>query len=438
MARTRHWLLVLLGVAILGPLAAAAPSGPAPPALTLTASPVASPNGDGVNDTVVIAIALPEPSLITVTVEGRGETVATLAASVPAQAGTVRLTWDGRRAEGGRAPDGSYAIEATAVGAAGGAESTAQADVRIDTKPPAVRWITLRERPGAGPLQARYRVVDAAASVELALVARDRSGRQWVSASRRQPPGSHAEPWPLRRAGGSRIPPGAYGVALRATDDAGNASTSKARSVLVEYPVTAHVMRRVAGAGRLVALTFDDCNDGPAWTSILETLQARHVQASFFCLGPEIGRHAAQARRTLRDGHTVGNHSWTHAYLPARSYSEVQSELDRATETWWRLAKTAPQPYFRPAYGALSPTVLAAAGSRGYSRVVLWDVDPQDWRRPGVAAIVERATGPARAGSIVLLHVLPQTAAALPSIIARLRGDGLRPVSLDSLLAAAR
>jgi peptidoglycan/xylan/chitin deacetylase (PgdA/CDA1 family) len=115
----------------------------------------------------------------------------------------------------------------------------------------------------------------------------------------------------------------------------------------------------------------------------------------------------------------------------------VRGELTRAEGPWWRLAHAAPVPYFRPPYGALGPAALGAVGAAGYRRTVLWDVDPQDWRRPGAAVIAERAAGPARAGSIVLLHVIAQTADALPAIITRLEGKGLRPVGLDELFRAA-
>jgi peptidoglycan/xylan/chitin deacetylase (PgdA/CDA1 family) len=56
---------------------------------------------------------------------------------------------------------------------------------------------------------------------------------------------------------------------------------------------------------------------------------------------------------------------------------------------------------------------------------VLWSVDPQDWRRPGVRAIVANVLDHAHAGSIVIMHdgggSRDQTVAALPAII-----DGLR------------
>jgi peptidoglycan/xylan/chitin deacetylase (PgdA/CDA1 family) len=432
----RRLLLVLVAFGVLAGPALAAGEPPAV-AVAVSASAAASPNGDGVKDTVAVAVTLPSAAVLTVTVERAGAVVAKLADSLAAEAGTLQLAWDGRDAQGARVADGPYEVAARMV-TAEGAESTARADVRIDTKPPAVRWLSLGAQPGAGPLRGRYLLADAAPSLTVALVLRNRAGQQWSSARRSRAPGQHAEPWPLRGPGGGKLASGVYRAAIRATDDAENASVSAARPVLVQRPVAARTIRRVDGAAGLVALTFDDCTDGAAWTSILGTLRSRRAGGTFFCLAPEVRRHAAQARRTLREGHAIGNHGSEHFFLPSHSFAEVQREADRGTQVWWQLARTAPLPYYRPAYGALSPTALAAIGSRGYSRVMLWDVDPQDWRRPGSAAIVERVTTAARAGSVILLHVLPQTAAALPAIVSGLRSRGLHPVTLDRLFAAGR
>ena len=98
-------------------------------------------------------------------------------------------------------------------------------------------------------------------------------------------------------------------------------------------------------------------------------------------------------------------------------------------------AHVAPTPFFRPPYGAYTPTTVAAAGAAGYGAVVLWDVDPYDWQRPGVAAIVDRVVAPTRPGAIVLMHTLPETAAALPTIIAELRARGYGFMTIPQLAA---
>ena len=65
---------------------------------------------------------------------------------------------------------------------------------------------------------------------------------------------------------------------------------------------------------------------------------------------------------------------------------------------------------------------------------MLWSIDTRDWERPGSATIATRVLSSARAGSIVLMHVLPQTAAELPRILAELERKHLRPATLDQLL----
>jgi peptidoglycan-N-acetylglucosamine deacetylase len=102
-------------------------------------------------------------------------------------------------------------------------------------------------------------------------------------------------------------------------------------------------------------------------------------------------------------------------------------------EGWRRLGASA-APYFRPPYGSYDRTAISAAGRAGYSFVVLWSVDTRDWERPGSATIANRVLSSARPGSIVLMHVLPQTAAALPRILAGLERKHLRPATLDQLL----
>jgi peptidoglycan/xylan/chitin deacetylase (PgdA/CDA1 family) len=94
-------------------------------------------------------------------------------------------------------------------------------------------------------------------------------------------------------------------------------------------------------------------------------------------------------------------------------------------------------PYFRPPYGAYDSTTLAAAGRLGFQRTMLWDVDPQDWRRPGAGAIAAKVLGSVHPGAIVVLHVQSQTAEALRTILAGLRRKHLVQSSLPELFAAA-
>lgn len=242
--------------------------------------------------------------------------------------------------------------------------------------------------------------------------------------------------WDGRNATGFRVENGVYRAQLVAVDADGRRRETQYRIFRVERPVRARTIYRVEGAGRRIALTFDDCNFAGAWRDILATLAKRDLLATFFCLGLDVQRFPVAARRTLAAGHTIGSHSFRHpdlAYVPS---GVIRSELDLTARAWWGVARATPAPYLRPPYGDFDAQVLEIAGDLGYAACVLWDVDPSDYRRPGAGVIASRVLGAVRPGSIVLLHVLPQTAEALPAILRGLRERHLHPVSLAELLDA--
>jgi peptidoglycan-N-acetylglucosamine deacetylase len=196
----------------------------------------------------------------------------------------------------------------------------------------------------------------------------------------------------------------------------------------------AQVVSRTAGAGGRVALTFDDCNSARAWKQILDVLRDHGLRAGFFPSGIRVEEFPALARRTVAEHHTVGSHGMNHRKLVDLSPNEMQTELLGDRSAWHRVAPSARLMCFRPAYGAYDPTVLAAAWSAGYRATVLWDVDPEDWTRPGGPELSRRIRTKVRTGSIVVLHAIDETAEALPEIIRSLRDKSLQPVALSNLI----
>lgn len=80
----------------------------------------------------------------------------------------------------------------------------------------------------------------------------------------------------------------------------------------------------------------------------------------------------------------------------------------------------------------MNDTVRAAAAAAGQEAVMMWTVDPQDWRHQGRTAITSHVVSHSTSGSIILLHdaTSSETAAAVPGIVSGLRGKGLRFVTL--------
>lgn len=194
--------------------------------------------------------------------------------------------------------------------------------------------------------------------------------------------------------------------------------------------------------GRRVALTFDDGPD-PRWTpEIAVVLRRERVPATFFVLGSEAARHPDILRLLVRDGHELGNHTFTHVALTggARWERRLQLDLTEAviagiTGRYTRLV--------RPPYSA-TPSAVTPADERALAGlagqrylIVLADYDSEDWRRRGVAATVRHASPPGTAGGIVMFHDgggdRSQTVAALADLIPRLRERGFRFVTVSEL-----
>lgn len=181
----------------------------------------------------------------------------------------------------------------------------------------------------------------------------------------------------------------------------------------------------------VIGLTFDDGPNPAATRQVLDILAARGVTATFFMVGSWVERYPALAREVAERGHQIANHSWSHAFLSRIGGDQLASELDRTNDVIRRATGQSPS-CVRPPYGDVNANVLAAITGR-WQQPVLWNTDIKDYKRPGVAAIAQRAIDQARPGAILLLHdgggPRDQTVAALPIIIDTLQARGYRFVT---------
>lgn len=205
--------------------------------------------------------------------------------------------------------------------------------------------------------------------------------------------------------------------------------------------------------GRLVALTFDDGPDG-RWTApILDTLRARRAPATFFVIGQQVQRHIGLTRRIYREGHEIGNHTFTHPDLSRSSPLATRLELD-ATNRVIEAVLDRRTALFRPPYfGDAEPTTadalvpVRAASELGFITAGL-HLDSYDWDQPRMdAAAIVRTTLRARdarprAGHVVLLHDgggdRAATLAAIGPLVDSLRARGDSLVLLSELVGVPR
>jgi len=214
-----------------------------------------------------------------------------------------------------------------------------------------------------------------------------------------------------------------------------------------KFPAFPTLYHQGAGGEHQVALTFDDGPD-PQWTpKILDILKAANVKAAFFVVGANAERYPGLVRRIVDEGHEIGNHTYYHPNLSLCWPEHVRLELN-ATQLLIETITGRATTLFRPPYAAdtqpsqLSElTPLQIAQDLDYL-VVLENIDPQDWAKPGADIIVQRIKQQRRDGSIILLHDAggdrSQTVQALPRILDWLHTRGDKIVSLSTLLGTTR
>lgn len=188
----------------------------------------------------------------------------------------------------------------------------------------------------------------------------------------------------------------------------------------------------------IVALTFDD-GPSPTYTpEILSLLSRYHAQATFFALGYQVRAYPEVVREIVAQGSEVESHDYDHANLAPLGTNAIRRHIVMGAEAIRAVVGKTPR-FFRPPYGNMPTRVRAVVTSEGETPV-LWDIDTMDWARPGSGRIAARVLGHVRPGDIVLFHDgggdRSETVAALKIILPALRARGLRPVTLESLLAS--
>lgn len=185
---------------------------------------------------------------------------------------------------------------------------------------------------------------------------------------------------------------------------------------------------------KMIALTFDDGPDEEVTPQILKTLKKYNAKATFFMLVSSVEKNPKLAKQIAKDGHEIANHSYSHANLTQIKRSRIEKELIQSKETIESITG-AKIKLFRPPYGNYNQAVLDLANDSD-QKVIMWSVDPQDWKHRNKHKIYENVMYYVKPGSIVLMHDIHQaTADALPKLLKQLKDDGFEFVTVSELIA---
>ncbi len=202
------------------------------------------------------------------------------------------------------------------------------------------------------------------------------------------------------------------------------------------FPKSAGVtFSRVMVSGNHIAMTFDDGPHPQNTPRLLDMLAARNIKATFYVIGRSVDLHPGVLRRTVAEGHEIGNHSHTHRLLSKLGDSEVRQEMQRCQDAVGRAAGVRMRT-MRPPYGGLLQSQRELVHRELGYPTILWSVDPLDWKRPGPSVVSSRIISGTTAGGIVLAHDLhSQTVDAMPATFDGLLRRGFKFVTVSQLIA---
>ncbi len=185
---------------------------------------------------------------------------------------------------------------------------------------------------------------------------------------------------------------------------------------------------------KVLYLTFDcGYKYGDLVNQILDTLKAKKVKATFFCVLDFVQEASSEVKRMIAEGHNVGNHTATHpdcTKISREKMADNLARLDNYMETNFNYQTK----YFRFPEGAYSESALDVAYQEGY-RSVFWSIAHADWdpeNQPGTDVTLKTLKNRLHPGAVILLHAMSSdNAEVLGEFIDYARSQGYVFRSLD-------
>ncbi|MBQ3135149.1 MAG: polysaccharide deacetylase family protein [Oscillospiraceae bacterium] len=181
---------------------------------------------------------------------------------------------------------------------------------------------------------------------------------------------------------------------------------------------------------KLLALTFDDGPHPEHTAVLLDALAQRGVKATFFLVGCQVELAPELVERMAAEGHQIGIHTLDHVQVNGLSQRDFERQVEGLRRVLYPLVGER-ELWLRPPYGIMDDNTLRWADSP----VVLWSVDPEDWKDTDVRRIVRHITDRVRDGDIVLLHdIYPSSVEAALQVVDCLQEQGWQFVTVEQLL----
>lgn len=150
-----------------------------------------------------------------------------------------------------------------------------------------------------------------------------------------------------------------------------------------------------------ILLTFDDGPIPESTEIILSELLKHRIKALFFCVGDNIQKYPELTKEILREGHTIGNHTFNHKILRSLSHREKINQI----QSFNHLLKNEfgyEVKYFRPPHGRFQLTTNALMKKLNLKNV-MWSLLTYDYKN-NFELVKFAVTNFLNKDSIIVLH----------------------------------
>ncbi len=190
--------------------------------------------------------------------------------------------------------------------------------------------------------------------------------------------------------------------------------------------------------GPYVAITFDDGPHPKLTPRLLDMLNERGLKATFYVIGQNVVQYPEIMQRMVAEGHEIGNHSYTHPALSKCSPAKLTEEITKSNDAILQACGVSPTTV-RPPYGATNAAVTKRLNDEFGLAVIMWSVDPQDWKIRKASHVSNHILQNTKPGGILLAHdIHPSTIDAMPAVLDGLLSKGYQFVTVSELIAMDR
>jgi len=167
--------------------------------------------------------------------------------------------------------------------------------------------------------------------------------------------------------------------------------------ISVRYPkLFCKGLSRINSDRSSLFLTFDDGPNPNTTEKVLDLLKKYNAKASFFCTGENANKYPELIEKIKAEGHTIGNHSYSHLNAFKVSNTTWMDDVQRAS-------LVSDSDFFRPPYGKILPWQCKQI--RKKYKLVFWDVLTYDYRQDfTVDKVCKFITKKVRSGSTIVFH----------------------------------